>query len=531
MIFYTSITNGYDKLSDAPKGVRCICFWDGLKPTAENWEYERINKDYIKCPVRRSYYPKHLPHHYFKNECTVWVDASYKIEESLISYSKKIFEDHDLVMQKHPDQRSIVTEFSKLYSQGWSSEEEIMNMAKSIKKINFNLKNYIQTINSVIWRRLTPEVNEWSELWHKWYMNGVTRDQVSSSVAEFVMSKKYRAPLHFNITKVSPKIDMKRSTRVKNYCEAYDMKPIPTKNDQIKIVDSLKNLFDDGANKMYACVKYMPFELNDKVKNLTVYTCITNGYDEFPKDNYYDPDVRYVCFHDGTVDTSIEPWEYIKLNVDIKCPRRLSFYPKANPHLWFPNGTHTVWIDGCYKHTKEFIEKAKSCFPFTMLRHASKFSYFDEMLEGFTCAFFNYKDAILLTKKLKEINYNFRTYGSPLGTIVYRTMSDEMTKFNKLWYEWSLVGCNRDQISFDVALKKSGIQLPSVFEDRNDTGVPLGFYNKKGRKGMHPQNGDKEQYLNSDKLLSELSEITGLNPKLYTSYPFHSFYMKVYNII
>ena len=48
---------------------------------------------------------------------------------------------------------------------------------------------------------------------------------------------------------------------------------------------------------------------------------------------------------------------------------------------------------------------------------------------------------------------------------------------------------------------------------------------------MHPQNGDKEQYLKSDKLLSELSEITGLNPKLYTSYPFHSFYMKVYNII
>ena len=43
---------------------------------------------------------------------------------------------------------------------------------------------------------------------------------------------------------------MKRSTRVKNYCESYDMKPIPTKNNQIKIVDSLKNLFDDGANKL-----------------------------------------------------------------------------------------------------------------------------------------------------------------------------------------------------------------------------------------------------------------------------------------
>ncbi len=116
-----------------------------------------------------------------------------------------------------------------------------------------------------------------------------------------------------------------------------------------------------------------------------------------------------------------------------------------------------------------------------MLRHASKFSYFDEMLEGFTCAFFSYEDGVELTKKLKEANYNFRTYGSPLGTIVWRTLSSKMRDFNKEWYKWSLVGCNRDQIAFDAALKFSGVKLPSVYENRNDAGIPLGYYNKKGR--------------------------------------------------
>jgi hypothetical protein len=152
------------------------------------------------------------------------------------------------------------------------------------------------------------------------------------------------------------------------------------------------------------------------------------------------------------------------------------------------------------------------------------------MLEGFTCAFFTYDDALLLTQKLKDIDYNFRTYGSPLGTIVWRTMSPEMNKFNELWYEWSLIGCNRDQISYDVAIKLSGL-VPSVYEKRNDSGVPLGYFNKIGRKGMHPQNGDMEQYKKTKEFLVDLKKITGLNPKLYTSYPDHGFYMKVYNII
>ena len=39
MIFYTSITNGYDKLSAPPKSdVKFICFYDGVKPDTDGWE-------------------------------------------------------------------------------------------------------------------------------------------------------------------------------------------------------------------------------------------------------------------------------------------------------------------------------------------------------------------------------------------------------------------------------------------------------------------------------------------------------------
>ena len=162
-------------------------------------------------------------------------------------------------------------------------------------------------------------------------------------------------------------------------------------------------------------------------------------------------------------------------------------------------------------------------FPFTILRHPSKFTYYDEILEGFMCAFFSYDDAINLTKKLKEKGYDFKKYSSPLGTILWRTISPEINRFNDSWYKWSLVGCNRDQIALDIALKESDV-LPSIIENREETGIPLGYNNKFGRKGKHPQRGDLQQFHRKNELLQELKEITGLHPKLYTKHN-HEFMM------
>ena len=502
MIFYTSITNGYDKLSPPPiSDVKFICFYDGDKPSTDGWEYRKIVID-EECPVRKSYHPKHCPQLYFPpNTVTVWIDAAYAITNELVEYSKILLDKHDFVLQRHPDNRTLIEEYEKLYYHGFSTREEIIDMCKRIKNIKFPVKFYDQTINCVIWRRLTPKVTEWCKVWREWYDIGVNRDQVSSSIAEFLVVKAHRVDLA---------IDMTKSTRVKSYGESYKLHE-PTGD----IVDTIRKILP---------VEKKTFSTNTftDVSDIIIYTCITNGYDNLVSD-FYHPNVRYVCFHDGTIDTSITPWEYIKLDVDINCPRRLSFYPKANPHLFFPSGSKTIWIDACYKHTPQFLSMSRECFPFTILRHPSKFTYYDEILEGFMCAFFSYNDAINLTKKLKEKGYDFKKYSSPLGTILWRTISPEINRFNDSWYKWSLVGCNRDQIALDIALKESDV-LPSIIENREETGIPLGYNNKFGRKGKHPQRGDLQQFHRKNELLQELKEITGLHPKLYTKHN-HEFMM------
>jgi hypothetical protein len=837
MIIYTCITNGYDRISEEnyyDPDIRYVCFYDGELEKIGDWEFVELNLD-IECPVRRSYHPKHLPHHYFDaGEYTLWVDASYTITKEVVEYFKGMVNRYELVLPKHPAERNLLEEFSKLYYHGFSSAKECIDMAQKIKDVGYKLDEYEQTINCVVYRKITPKVNAWSEAWRKWYDLGVNRDQIASAIAEHEVMKAVRRDLI---------VDMSKSTRVKQYGETYSLLEKPKFKDYTKFTKKLCKVFNVTAqfyinkNKMleqselkrhkvsvsdvipidksklviYTCItndydelpkdnyydpevryvcfmdrsvrnplwrakqdpkyyhtlpvefiwlpdlgikcpkrlssyvkinahlyfnegdyvvwvdgcykltkefvdfslkcfpftvlrhplrytyydqifdgflpafmsydqaktitkqlqednydftdysspigttiwrtinedtiklnrqwwKYystgpnrdpisldaaiqktnvkpyfiddrsdcglklghqnkvgrlkkhpkdgvlhqwksrdillkelemitgidpainmktkasdhvfymnyndVPNDLDKKIKvlpmdkgepiskqKMVIYTCITNGYDVFPDENYYDVNVRYVCFHDGTIDTTKGPWEYIDIreHTDETCPRRLSFFPKANPHLFFTKGTHTVWIDGCYVHTKEFVDNSLKCFPFTMLRHASKFSYYDEMLEGFLCAFFTYEDALELSKTLKEHGYDFRKYSSPLGTIVWRTISEETIKFNELWYKYSLIGPNRDQISFDAALQFSGAK-PLVFENRNDCGVPLGFYNKKGRRGMHPQYGDKDQHKLRKQFLEDMKEIVGLSTKIYTNYTDHEFYMGVYGI-
>tara|TARA_B100000609_G_scaffold186370_1_gene170982 strand:- start:306 stop:836 length:531 start_codon:yes stop_codon:yes gene_type:complete len=174
--------------------------------------------------------------------------------------------------------------------------------------------------------------------------------------------------------------------------------------------------------------------------------------------------------------------------------------------------------------TKEFVELAKSRFPFTILRHPNKFSYYDEMLEGFECSFFGFDQGIELTRILFEDGYNFRQYRSPLGTIIYRTINDETIRFGDSWWRYFEAGVNRDQISFDAALQLNDLN-PKIIEDRNDCGVALGYYNKVGRKGKHPQRGALDQWQYRHEFINAMKSYVGMS-KIYIKHK-HDFMRSV----
>ena len=267
---------------------------------------------------------------------------------------------------------------------------------------------------------------------------------------------------------------------------------------------------------------------------MIIYTCITNGYDEIPDSHYYDPDVQYVCFTDGTVEHK-GPWEFREIPIEHDCPRRRSAYVKINPHKVFPKGSKVVWTDGCYVMTKEFVENSKKYLekPFTIMRHPCKFSYMDEVLEGFLASMNTWDDVIEITTKLKEDgDYIFFKYCSPVLAYIWRELNDEYERFGDLWWEWSLIGPNRDQVSFDYARQKTGMELNILeegwhtkgsFEENGwpkmgTVGVRFGTEGKVSRQKLHPKAGKPGQWRQRDEILKELRNITGLHPLLYAKH-------------
>ena len=268
---------------------------------------------------------------------------------------------------------------------------------------------------------------------------------------------------------------------------------------------------------------------------MIIYTCITNGYDEIPDSHYYDPDVQYVCFTDGTVEHK-GPWEFRQIPIEHDCPRRRSAYVKICPHKVFPKGSKVVWLDGCYQMTEAYVKKSKELLDnhsFTIMRHPNRFSYLDEVSEGFMASMNTWDDVITISKKLKNSGYNFRKYCSPVLGSIWREVNDEYEEFGDTWWEWSLIGPNRDQVSFDYARQKTDMRL-NIMEHgweriengqitAGDAGLLLGRRGKVSRKKLHPKAGHLDQYLERDALLKELCPITGLLPKMYARYDHMNF--------
>ena len=569
MIIYTSITNGYCELPELEDlGHQYICFHDGTVEPKSPWELRDIKFEH-KDPVVLSRHPKILFHEYFNEPC-VYVDASrlHLINnQQFFDISEVILEEDDVFILEHPEQHNYFEECLEYYLKSWVDEKSIVKLTKSLSKLKYDFLNHETIFACVLWRNPSENTIKWSKLWWEFYLQCGPRDQLSGSaslrisnisyekehpvsiVSQFSFYRDWWNSLagksgNYEIKKkktwdwkkfiddlseaskvdCKTKIDLNRLKYLQGTKTGYVFKEILNSFNYKITSDTEQSKEQKEAYRIHVEELIKPNEVK-----FTVYSCITNNYDTIPEENYYDPNVRYVMFHDGTIDTTKGPWEYIDIRdyCDLTCPRRLSAFPKLNPHKLFEPGEHTVWIDACYIQTKEFIEFSKTVFPtkgITTLEHCYRFTYYDEMLEGFMCGFFSYEAGIELTKKLAKTNYNFKDYISPCCTILWRTIktSKQFIDFCDLWWEWSLVGSNRDQHSFDAARQFTEIPVFRVENKPPSTiagGIDLRFDLKnQNRKGKHPKRGSTDQWRRRDEFLKELQQYTNLNPKIYAKH-------------
>ena len=518
MIYYTINTNNYIENLQAPSWVQVITEVEDLGDPVRS-----SRKDKILCPF---------------DGPSVYIDASkvHLLNDDFKKLSEEIIGRGGFTYMQHPHKHTYLEECAEYVSRGWVDPDDILKFTIELAETDFNFEEYFSPLCTIIWRSWND--HEFNEMWWEWYNKGGVRDQLAFSVALQLCPQKYETVYSRDIinqfSDASPNGEWWN-----NKCGDYKYHDQDV--DIVEFVDLLTEvtgLFDwkeyfrtgrdritgqpfygDAASYSYA------IEWHDPEKDqIVIYTSITNWYDTIPDDMYYDPNVKYVCFTDGKVEKKgawefrdIPDFVYDEVGGD---PRRLSSFAKICPHKLFPNGTKTVWLDGCYVHTKEWVDKSKAILkevPLTHMLHPHRFTFHNEIMEGFGANFNTREEMLELVNALSKVDYDFKKYFSPVLTCIWRQVDSEMAEFHDIWWKYSKIGSNRDQISFDCARQLTDLTWSRI-HNWETIGLDLTSpTSKSARNKRHPQAGhftDKNTYSEileeCYNLLAEIRPITGI---------------------
>jgi len=210
------------------------------------------------------------------------------------------------------------------------------------------------------------------------------------------------------------------------------------------------------------------------VKNIAIYTCNFNNYDDFHEPSYIDSKVDYYYFTDTNYKSTKFNIRKIDFNNFSSCPQRAARYVKINSHIVLPQYEYTIWVDSSFiinfTNTEEFIKKALANKQIACYKHGSINSFqtciYDEARVCIEAGLDN-KD--LITNQM--IKYKKEHYPANRGLfssgLIVRKNTYDIQKFNSIWWSEIFNGSKRDQLSQMYAAWKMNIEINKIDDGYN----------------------------------------------------------------
>lgn len=190
-----------------------------------------------------------------------------------------------------------------------------------------------------------------------------------------------------------------------------------------------------------------------------IYTVITDGKDELNEDINIDG-VKAVCFTNRPMISKV--WEIRRIPSTFKDERRTSRMPKILPHIYLPDATHSLYLDGniitkvpLQKMIKEFLKDNDIAF----FKHPTRDCYFEEAKE---CIRLGLDDQETIAQQMIRYKDVPRHKGLYQGGVIFRKHTDRVRQFNEAWWAEYCTGSRRDQLSLPIAQYKTGIEIEGI---------------------------------------------------------------------
>lgn len=190
-----------------------------------------------------------------------------------------------------------------------------------------------------------------------------------------------------------------------------------------------------------------------------IYTAIFGGHDQLkPQPHAGAPCVAFV----RTVPRrSPAPWQVIPRSRSQETARREARWHKAMPHVLFPDHDCSLWIDGSIELTADFLfsslaERYLGRYDAVFFAHSHRRCLYEE---AEICMRFNLDDPRTIEAQIAR----YREAGFPrqqglLETgMILRRHTPAIARLNEAWWQETLSGSHRDQISLPYVLRATGI--------------------------------------------------------------------------
>lgn len=203
-----------------------------------------------------------------------------------------------------------------------------------------------------------------------------------------------------------------------------------------------------------------------KGRQCVVYTAVAGGYDRVASPDSQGSEAAFVCFTTGFPLPS-DPWHAVMVDFQYRSDRRLAKIFKLFPHLLFPDVQYSLWIDGnvkCKISPVDLVDEylRNTGMGLACLRHNKRGCLYDEAEE---CIRAGKDDESVILRQIRAYEKEGYPHGRGLiqGRVLLRDHYDPLvSRTMDVWWDEVDRGSERDQISFNYAAWKSGLEYETM---------------------------------------------------------------------
>ena len=205
---------------------------------------------------------------------------------------------------------------------------------------------------------------------------------------------------------------------------------------------------------------------------LAVYTVLTGNYDKLRTPMVVEAGCDYYCITDNR-ELKSSFWKMIYVeNAEGLDSVRLQRKMKILPHLYFPQYTHSLYIDASIlirESVWNWIDRNSTGLPLLTYQHPERDCVYQE---AEACKFLNKDKPELIDRQIER--YRMESYpehnGMVWSAIMYRKhMEPEVIAVENAWFNELLKDSRRDQLSFNYVSWKNHFEYDACKEDYHMT--------------------------------------------------------------